>query len=319
MRIVDGYQSIEDSDRGAFAAIGNFDGVHLGHQVLLADAKAARPTDDNLLGVVSFEPHPRRLFQPDAEPFRLTNADEKARVLANHSVDRLYQLTFDQTMAGMDAEDFVVEVLHKGLGLNHITVGADFRFGKGRAGDSELLERLGLRLGIGVSVHELIGDESGEFASTALRQMVRDGDCEAAAAQLGRWHTLAGTVIKGDQRGRDLGYPTANLNFGEQLVPRFGIYATWVDVLTGPFFGRHAGVASIGERPTFGVNAPNFEVHLFDFTGDLYGESVSVSLVQYLRDEVRFDSVDSLILQMDADSLQAREVLSQLAEAPDTA
>ena len=286
--------------------------MHLGHQRLIRDA-AAR---GGPVAVVTFEPHPRRFFQPDAPPFRLTLPAEKARVLAGHGVDLLVNLPFDAAMAGMAAEDFVTDVLAGGLGLSHVTIGADFRFGKGRRGDAVMLRTMGADLGFGVTIEDLIGDETGEYASTALRALIAEGRCEDAARQLGRWHTVSGPVVQGDQRGRDLGYPTANLAYGEQLIPRYGVYATWVDVLDGPHKGRHAGVASLGERPTFGVNAPNFEVHLFDFSGDLYGAEISVSLVRYLRDEVAFIDAPTLIAQMDRDSDDARVALAS-AGLPD--
>lgn len=316
MRIIAGYQNLDPQDRGASVAIGNFDGVHRGHQVLIDDARKA--AGDAPVGVVTFEPHPRRFFQPDAPPFRLSRPSEKARLLEGYGVDRLYNLPFDKGLASQPAEEFVQSVLHEGLGVTHIVVGADFRFGKGRTGDAVLLRTMGTELGFSVTIHDLIGDETGEFASTAVRTMLAEGRCQEAARQLGHWPSISGPVVLGDQRGRDLGYPTANLDFGEQMIPRYGIYATWVDVLDGDHKGRHAGVASIGERPTFGVNAPNFEVHLFDFSGDLYGTEISVGLVKYLRGEEKFDGVDALIAQMDRDSAQARETL-KTAEVPERA
>ncbi len=312
MQIITSYRGLAAGDRGASVAIGNFDGVHRGHQVLLKDA--AREGGGAPLGALTFEPHPRRLFQPDAPPFALTTAAEKARILKSLGVQRLYQLTFDRSLASMAAEDFVRDVLADGLGLHHVVVGADFRFGKGRSGDTEMLREMGAALGFGVTVQALVGDESGDFASSAIRELVVAGRCAEAAEQLGRWHTVTGVVQEGDRRGRDLGYPTANLTYGEQLVPCYGVYAVMVDVLDGPHKGRHPGVASLGERPTFGVNAPNFEAHLFDFTGDLYGASVSVALVAFLRGELKFDSAEALIRQMDIDSKDARTALAEAVE-----
>lgn len=309
MRTIEGYTGLASGDRGAAAAIGNFDGVHRGHQVLIEDARAAA-AGMAPLGVITFDPHPRRFFQPSAAPFCLTSQGEKARLLAGHGVERLYNIAFDAALSGMSAEAFITDVLVAGLGIRHLVVGADFRFGKGRTGDAELLRRMGPELGFGVTIHELIGDENGDYASTAIRALVAEGRCAEAAAQLGRWHSVSGPVVQGDQRGRDLGYPTANLVFADQMIPCFGIYAVWVDVLEGPHEGRHAGVASIGERPTFGINAANFEAHIFDFSGDLYGTEISVSLVQRLRGEVRFDGIEALIAQMDRDSAEARAVLS---------
>lgn len=312
MEVIEGYEGLAPDQKGAAAALGNFDGVHRGHQALLAAAReAGRP-----FGVVTFEPHPRRFFQPDAPPFRLTTPEEKARLLARAGVERLYLLTFDGALAGMSAEIFIEQVLAEGLGLSHVVVGRDFRFGRDRAGDAALLARRGPALGLGVTVHELLGRGAEEFSSSAVRSAVRAGDCAAAARQLGRWHGVSGIVRQGDRRGRDLGYPTANLDFGEQVIPRYGIYASEVDVHDGPHRGRWAGVASIGERPTFGRNKPNFEVHLFDFTGDLYGASITAGLVAFLRDEVAFDGIGPLIRQMDRDSAKARDVLAG-ARVPD--
>jgi riboflavin kinase/FMN adenylyltransferase len=306
MRIINSLFDLNPADRGASAAIGNFDGVHLGHQVLIRDAAA----QDGTVAVVTFEPHPRRFFQPEAPPFRLTTQAEKARVLARHGVELLVNIGFDADLAAMEAEDFMQEVLHDKLGLSHVTVGSDFRFGKGRKGDAAMLRAMGPDLGFGVTIQELVGDEAGDFASTALRELVIDGRCEEAARQLGRWHTVSGPVVQGDQRGRDLGYPTANLAFGDQLIPRYGIYAARVEVLDGPHAGTHDAVVSIGERPTFGINAPNFEAHIFDFQGNLYGTEISVGLVRYLRGEVAFEGVDELIKQMNQDSDDARAALA---------
>ena len=315
MEIVTNSSDLAAHLRGASVAIGNFDGVHRGHQVLVEDArKAGSP-----VGVISFEPHPRRFFQPDAPPFRLTTQSEKARRLDRLGVDVLYQLPFDANMSGQEAEDFVRNILIHDLGIKHLVVGADFRFGKARKGDSVLLRRMGLEHGFGVTIHDLIGDETGEFASTAIRAMVQEGRCAEAAQQLGCWHTVTGPVQRGDQRGRSLGYPTANLTYGEQLIPKYGIYAAWVEVLEGQHAGTYPGVASLGERPTFGVNAPNFEVHLFDFDGDLYGAQISVSLVKWQRSEVAFEGVAKLIEQMDRDSAEARRILAANPLAPASA
>ncbi|MEO0823910.1 MAG: riboflavin kinase, partial [Pseudomonadota bacterium] len=189
--------------------------------------------------------------------------------------------------------------------------GSDFRFGRGRAGNAALLRDLGRALGFGVEVLDLVGDEAGEYSSTAARAAIRSGRMEDAATILGRWHAVTGSVVKGDQRGRELGYPTANLDFGAQVIPRYGVYAAEVAVLAGPHAGTYPGVASIGERPTFGINAPNFEVHLFDFQGDLYGTPITARLVRFLRDELAFDGVEALIAQMDRDSAEAREALAR--------
>jgi len=198
-----------------------------------------------------------------------------------------------------------------GLGIRHLVIGEDFRLGKDRTGDALLLRNMSDGLGFTVSIQHLLAGAGGEYSSTAVRVHLEQGRCAAAAAQLGRWHSVSGRVIEGDRRGRGIGYPTANLAFGEQIIPRYGIYAARVEVFDGPHAGLHDGVASIGERPTFGVNAPNFEVHLFDFDGDLYGAEISAGLVSYLRGEERFDSAEALIARMDRDSALARTRLAR--------
>ena len=311
MQIIRGFEGLEPGQRGASVALGNFDGVHRGHQALIARAAEAGRGIGAPTGVITFEPHPRRFFQPDAPPFRLTLAPEKARILAAHGVEHLHELTFDRALASMPAEAFVSDVLARGLGIRHLVIGEDFRFGKGRTGDARLLRNMSASLGFTVSIQHLLKGEEGEYSSTGVRVHIEEGRCDLAAAQLGRWHAVAGTVLKGDQRGRTLGYPTANLAFGEQIIPRYGIYAARVEVLDGPHAGTRDGVASIGERPTFGRNAPNFEVHLFDFDGDIYGAQISAGLVARLRGEERFETAEALVAQMDRDAAEARARLAR--------
>jgi riboflavin kinase/FMN adenylyltransferase len=312
MQRIKGFEGLATGQRGASVALGNFDGVHRGHQTLIAEVARVGGQIGAPTGIITFEPHPRRFFQPDAPPFRLTPAPEKARILAAHGVELIYELTFDAALAAMPAEAFAEQVLARGLGIRHLVIGEDFRFGKGRAGDANLLRNMSASLGFTVSIQHILKGETGEYSSTAVRVHLEEGRCGAAAAQLGRWYGVSGPVIMGDQRGRALGYPTANLDFGEQIIPRYGIYAARVEVLDGAHAGVHDGVASIGKRPTFGTNAPNFEVHLFDFDGDLYGAQISAGLVDYLRGEERFDTVEALIAQMDRDAALAR---SRLAHA----
>ena len=312
MQRIRGAEGLAPGQRGASAALGNFDGVHLGHQQLIRVARAALP--DAPLGVITFEPHPRRYFQPEAPAFRLTTANERARVLARLGVERLHELAFDRALATTEAEEFIERVLVRGLGIRHVVIGEDFRFGRGRRGDAALMRRKGPELGFGVTIHPLVPGPEHTYASTAIRALIEQGRVGDAAAALGRWHTVSGRVEVGDRRGRELGYPTANLSFGEQIEPRHGVYAAEVTVHDGPHAGRHGGVASIGVRPQFGANTPNFEVHLFDFSGDLYGAEISAGLVSFLRDEARFESVEALIAQMDADSAAARAALAHAHE-----
>lgn len=310
MRTITFWTGLKADDRGAAAAIGNFDGVHLGHCSVL-DLARDHSGPQAPLGVVTFEPHPRQFFNPDAPPFRLMNAEARASRLARLGVERLYQLPFGARLAGLSPEAFASEVLHAGLGLSHAVVGHDFRFGKDRAGTAEGLRRMGERLGFGVTIAPLIERGGTEISSTAIRQALSDGRPRDAAALLGHRHRIEGAVLGGDRRGRELGYPTANMSIIGLHPPRFGIYAVVVDVLTGPHRGTYGGASSIGIRPTFGQNSPNLETFLFDFSGDLYGEQLSVALVEYLRPEAKFDSLAALVSQMDSDCARARMILAR--------
>jgi len=307
MRIHRDITYLDAADRGVTAAIGNFDGVHLGHQAVLRQAAAAA---DAPLGVVTFEPHPREFFAPDAPPFRLMNAEAKAHRLERLGVAQLYEMTFNARLAALTPEAFCHEVLSETLGLAHVTVGADFRFGKGRAGDTDALQTFGREMGFGVTIADLVETGGVSVSSTRIREALSEGRPEAAARMLGHLHRIEGEVLRGEQRGRELGYPTANMSIAGLHPPKFGVYAVRVRVLTGPEAGEHTGVASLGVRPMFGENAPNIETHIFDFQGDLYGQHLSVALVAYLRPEAKFDSLAALIAQMDADSGRAQEILA---------
>ncbi len=306
------YRGLGPGDRGAAVALGNFDGVHLGHQSVLALAHAAAARLGAPFGVVTFEPHPRAFFAPGQPAFRLMTAEARAHRLEKLGIERLYEVPFDGGLAGLAPEAFAGEVLAAGLGVRHVVVGADFRFGKGRAGDSATLATLGRGLGFGVTVAPLVCDEQGDFSSSAIRAALTEGRPDEAARILGHWHRIEGPVLHGDKRGRELGFPTANLALDGLHLPRFGVYAVIVDVLDGPNRGRYRGVASIGVRPTFGESRPNLEVFLFDFAGDLYGAELSVALVAFQRPELRFDDVGALVAQMEADAQEARGRLARL-------
>ena len=298
-------------ERGASAAIGNFDGVHLGHQAVLDVARAEARRLGAPLGVVTFEPHPREHFAPDAPPFRLMSPAARASRLERLGVDVLYELPFDGWMAALTAEGFVAEVLADGLGLAHAVVGRDFRFGRGRAGDPEALARLGGAHGIGVSVAPMVSLDAGEVSSTRIREALSEGRPREAARMLGHMHRIEGPVLHGEKRGRDLGYPTANLDLGGLHLPRFGVYAVRADVLDGPHAGSHDGAASLGTRPMFGENRPNLETHLLGFEGDLYGARLSVGLVEFLRAEATFPSMEAFVAQMADDCVRARAALGE--------
>ncbi len=308
MRIIRDYHFVTPEDRGASAAIGNFDGVHLGHQSVIGIARDAAP--DAPLGVLTFEPHPREYFAPDAPPFRLMGSKARASRLAKLGVERLYELNFNAALAALSPQEFARTVICDGLGLRHVVVGADFCFGKGRAGTAADLQRFGAEMGFGVTIAELLENERETVSSTAIRQALTDGRPRDVAAMLGHWHRIEGVVIGGEQRGRELGYPTANMSIDGLHRPAFGVYAVLVDVLDGPHKGSYQGAASLGIRPMFDGDHPNIETFLFDFSGDLYGSTLSVALVDFLRPELKFDGLDALIEQMDADCARARTILS---------
>ncbi len=312
MRIIRDYHFVSDTDRGASAAIGNFDGVHLGHQSVIDIARREGDKIGAPLGVMTFEPHPRQYFAPDAPAFRLMGRAARAHRLEKIGVERLYELNFNAALSALSPEDFARKVIHEGLGLRHVVVGADFCFGKGRAGNVEDLQAFGADLGFGVSIAELIEGHTGEVSSTAIRTALSDGRPRDAALMLGHWHRIEGKVVGGEQRGRELGYPTANMNITGLHQPKFGVYAVLVDVLEGPHRGTYHGAASLGVRPMFDGEVPNLETYIFDFKGDLYGTPLSIGLVDYLRPELKFDGLEALIARMDADCLQARQILGAL-------
>jgi riboflavin kinase/FMN adenylyltransferase len=306
MQIYKHWQGLAPSTRGASVAMGNFDGIHRGHQSVIALAREHGP-----LGIITFEPHPREYFAPHAPAFRLMNAEARANRLAKLGVQHLYELPFNAAMAAFTPEAFAQDVL-LGLGVAHIVVGSDFCFGKGRAGKAADLQALGKQYGFGVTIADLIKSDNTEISSTAIRQALSDGKPQVAADMLGHWHRIEGEVIHGEKRGRELGYPTANMSIAGLHLPKFGVYAVKVDVLTGPQTGSYHGAASLGIRPMFGENMPNLETYLLDFKGDLYGQHLSVALVDYLRPEMKFTGLPGLMDQMAADVIRTREILNAL-------
>jgi riboflavin kinase / FMN adenylyltransferase len=307
MQIHQDWQRLDHAARGASVAMGNFDGVHLGHRSVIELARGSAP-----LGLVTFEPHPREFFAPTSAPFRLMNAEARANRLAKLGVQHLFQLPFDATLADLSPEAFARDVLAQGLGISHVVVGADFCFGKGRAGKAADLQALGNTYGFRTTIAPLITFGDREISSTAIRAALTEGRPRDAAAMLGHWHRIEGEVLHGEKRGRELGYPTANMSLAGLHLPRFGVYAVKVDVLTGPQAGSYLGAASLGVRPMYGENTPNLETYIFDFTGDLYGHHLSVALVDYLRPEATFPDLQTFLNQMAADCVQARDVLAAL-------
>lgn len=301
-------REIVEAHRGASVAMGNFDGVHIGHQSVIEIARKA--VEDAPLGVVTFEPHPRSFFAPDAPPFRLMNSETRAHRLAKMGVEHLYEVPFDKALSSLSAVEFVRDILAGQLGIRHLVVGSDFRFGKERSGDIELLQKLGPQHGFGVSIAELVSEADGAVSSTAIRAALAEGKPQKAAAMLGHWHRYDGLVEHGEKLGRKLGYPTANLNIDGLHLPRFGVYAVFFDVLSGAHKGNYLGAASLGVRPMFGENTPNLETFVLDFSGDLYGAEISVALVDFIRPEKNFGDVAALQDQMKKDVEACRTALA---------
>ena len=309
MRIIRDYQYVDANDTDAVAAIGNFDGVHLGHQSVLKKVHSIAKNLNASVGVVTFEPHPRSYFAPKAPSFRLMSSSAKATRLEKLGVSRLYELNFNAALSKLNPEEFARNVLSEGLKLQHVLVGEDFCFGKDRKGNVRILKKLGDSLGFGVTSLELMKSEHGEISSTSIRNLLSEGKPKEAASHLGHWHRIEGPIIGGEQRGRVLGYPTANMDLSGLHIPKLGVYAVLIDILEGPYKGSFKGAASIGVRPMFGKNSPNLETYIFDFSGDIYGAQVSIALVEYLRPELNFDSIETLVKQMASDCEKAKEVL----------
>lgn len=288
-------------------ALGNFDGVHRGHQRVIAAAAQAAREAGAPLGVISFEPHPRRFHQPDAEPFRLLNPDQQARVLDAMGVELLYVLPYDAEMVAMTDEAFAAQVLAEGLGARHVTAGSDITFGNGRSGDPDALKRYGAAHGFDVTIVKPVGDgELEKFSSSEIRQALEAGRPERAAEILGRPFAIEGVVQRDRQLGRRLGFPTANVPMGDYVLPKLGVYATRSLLADGR---QVPGVANLGKNPTTGEVAPRLEVWLFDFDEDIYGQTLETDLISFLRPEARFDSIETLVEQVQADARQARALL----------
>lgn len=307
IEVIRDWRNLPASQKGASAAIGALDGVHRGHQAVIASARQAAERLGAPLAVVSFDPHPRHWFQPDAAPFRLMSANQMARALEDLGVERLYLLPFDAEMAAMTDEEFARIVLSEGLGIRHAAVGFDFTFGKGRSGSPQALAAYGEHLGFSVSVTERVDDASGlKLSSSAVREALKAGDMDRAAAILGRPFAIEAEVVHGEKRGRTIGVPTTNMAMGDYMRPAYGVYATRTRLPDGRLID---GVANLGVRPMFEIETPLLENWLFDFSGDLYGQVLETQLIAFLRGEMKFDGLDALKVQIDADAEAARAAL----------
>src|SRR5579872_2310640 len=299
--------------KGAVVAMGNFDGVHLGHRAVIAAALQMGRSHGRPALAVTFEPHPRSFFSPNSPQFRLSDETNKLRLLAGTGLAGAVVMTFDKGRAGTSAQDFIHHDLIGRLGVSGIAVGYDFHFGKGRVGSPSLLVSEAPRLGIEVDVQAHVDIDERPVSSSAIRTALAEGQVDEATAMLGGPWFITGEVIHGEKRGRDLGYPTANIRLDNNCALRHGIYGVRVGRGHGKGQVRLDGVASFGRRPTFDNGAPLLEIFLFDFNGDLYGEKLDVAFIGFIREELKFDSVEALIRRMDDDSQRARR---QLAAAP---
>jgi riboflavin kinase/FMN adenylyltransferase len=311
MRLFRHHTEIPVEARGAVVALGNFDGLHLGHQKVIGEALRLAAELDAPCGVLTFEPHPRAYFQPDKPAFRLTPFRIKLRQLDAIGVDYLYLLSFDRAMAERSPESFIVEVLGQGLEPIHLVVGYDFVFGKGRSGNAEMLGDLGRAAGFAVTSVPAAADAQGVvYSSTKVRERLEAGDPLGAAQILGRPWEIEGRVESGDKRGRLLGFPTANVAIAGYLQPALGVYAVKAGIDEGRGTRWLDGVANLGRRPTVGGTRVQLETHLFDFAGDLYGRHLRVALIDFIRPERKFDGLEALKAQIAADSAEARARLA---------
>eukprot|EP00903_Cladosiphon_okamuranus_P002681 g2679.t1 len=304
MTVIAHYKHVPESARGFSIALGNFDGVHAGHRAVIAGAMAAGAP----LGVATFEPPPRQYFRPDDPPFRIYRPARRNARLVELGAQAVFELPFNADMAAMTDEVFARDVLKDGIGASHVTVGFDFRFGRGRMGDAGRLASLGRALGFGVTVVEKIEALGAKASSTAIRESLIAGEPEKAAEILGHDWVADGVVEHGEKRGRTIGFPTANLHLGELIHPRHGVYAVRARIAGEQAW--HDGVANFGRTPTTGIRDPLLETFIFDFDRDIYGQHLEVALVRYLRPELKFNSLDDMVVQMDKDVEAAKRHLA---------
>ncbi|MFQ5971375.1 MAG: bifunctional riboflavin kinase/FAD synthetase [Alphaproteobacteria bacterium] len=314
MRVFRHHTGLPDDSRGAVVVVGNFDGVHRGHQEVISHAREIARAERLPLAVLTFEPHPRSHFQPDIEPFRLTPFRTKARHLEAMGVEIIYVLHFDEAFSLITASRFVAEILVGGVDARHVVVGYDFRFGHGRAGDSGFLAEEARRNGFRVSIVDPVADpEERVYSSSLIRDLLQRGHPARAAALLGHLWEIEGRVETGDRRGRAIGFPTANIDIADYLRPAGGVYVARAGIDVGAATAWHDGVANLGTRPTVDGSRLLLEVHLFDFAEDLYGRHLRVALVDHLRPEGKFTSLDALKEQIARDCRQARQLLAARA------
>jgi riboflavin kinase/FMN adenylyltransferase len=298
---------IPDALRGAILALGNFDGFHLGHQAVVGRAIQRGFHERRPVIVATFDPHPVSFFKPDLPPFRLTTLDQREALFAHAGADAMLVFGFGPALAAMDAPEFVADVLAGQIGAAGVVTGDDFAFGKGRLGDVRLLKSIGEQHGVVAEAVAQVMIDDERVSSGRIREALVAGDIGHATRLLTRDFAIDGVVQQGDKRGRELGYPTANIQLGDYQRPRYGIYAVRATLEDG---SEHPGVASLGVRPTFEPPQELLEAHLFDFDGDLYGRRIEVALHAFIRDEQKFDGMDGLVEEMRRDEAAARKLLA---------
>ncbi len=300
------YRGLPETARGTSIALGNFDGLHAGHRAVM---EAARTAGHGAFSVATFEPPPRAYFRPGDPPFRILRPERRNALILAAGATHVFELPFNGEMAAMTDEQFVRQVLVEGLGVSHISVGFDFRFGRGRMGHAQRLASLGRALGFGVTIVEEVVGHGAKASSTAIRQALMAGEPEVAADLLGSPWIADGIVEPGEKNGRTFGFPTANISLGELIHPKMGVYAVRLRI-EGESEWRD-GVANFGRTPTTGLRDPLLETFIFDFDREIYGQRVEVQLIAYQRPELKFPSLDAMIEQMHKDAAEARSILSR--------
>ncbi len=311
MEIVKHYQNVPANLQGCSMAIGNFDGVHKGHQTVLSTAMKTAKAQGKPSGVMAFEPHPRVFFQPQRHLFRLTSLEAKLELFETFGLDLAAVMPFDADMASLSAEEFVSTVLVDGFKVCHVVTGFNFFFGKGRGGNPQVLKKLGEKYGFGVTTVEVQGEAGDRFSSSRVRELLQEGDPRGAAEMLGYWWRIKGTVMGGAQRGTWLGFPTANITLKNSEEFHHGIYAVRV-YIDG---GVHHGAAYLGTRPTFDDGHPVLETFLFDFKEDIYGKEIYIELIDFIREDIRFKDEEELKANMRKDCEKARSILKTIERA----
>ncbi len=313
MKIIRHVDRIAPECKGSVVVLGNFDGFHKGHQKVIGTAGKIAADMSTTLSVVSMEPHPRMFFNPSQKEFRLNSFRTKSHLLENFGVDHFIVLPFDNDLATMEAEDFVMDILIDKIGALHVVVGYDYCFGAGRRGGVNVLAWLSKMEQFGLTVIEKVMEDDHIYSSTNIRDTLMNGDVRKVADRLGHWWHIEGHVRRGDQRGRTIDFPTANLLLEGYIEPKYGVYAVRIIIEDGEYEGVWDAIANVGRRPTFDKDDVLLESHIFDFSGDIYEQSIKVEFVDFIRPEMKFDGLESLKVQIEKDCVIARELLQKKA------